>query len=164
MPYKKLIQNPILAIGILMMFIFLATAGPKLGWWQSRADKLRPTSCKAVIVKLAKRIPQNWDAFCEGETKENLAVVIQSPHEELKNNLKEILYRSLANDLIIIAKNSPSDNLERTPYVRVEVNHPQLNLNALTQGKFLDKLKTLTVPKLIAEHLKMTVQIQEITK
>jgi len=164
MPLPKLIQNPILAIGILMMFIFLVTAGPKLGWWEARSDKLRPTSCKAVLVKLSKRIPQNWKVFCEGETKENMAVVINSPIGSHEKKVKELLYRSLANDLISIAKNSPEDNLERTPYVRVQVNHPKLILNALTQGQYLTKLRTLTVPKLIAEHLKVTVQIQEVMK
>lgn len=164
MPFKKLIQNPILAIGILMMFIFIVTTGPKLGWWESRSDKLRPTSCKAVLVKLTKRIPQHWKAKCEGKTKENLAIFIKSTFGEQDKNLREILYRNLANDLMIAAKLSPSDNLERTPYVRVRVDHPRLSLNALTQGKFLVKLQTLTVPKLIAEHLKVTVQIQEVSK
>ncbi len=163
MPFRKLMKNPILAVGILMMFIFLATYGPKLGLWEARSDKLRPTSCKAVLVKLKKRIPANWSAFCEGDTKDNLAIKIQSSHLDIKdiNKLRPLLYRQLANDMISTAKTSPKDNLERTPYVRFHVVHPMLNLNALTQGQFLVKLSTLRDPKLIAEHFKVTVNIQE---
>jgi hypothetical protein len=166
MPLKKLIQNPILAVGILMMFIFLSTYGPKLGLWEARSDKLRPTSCKAVIVKLVKRVPANWSVFCEGKTKDNLAIKIKSSHTDIKdiNKLRSILYRQLANDLISTAKTAPSDNLEKTPYVRFLVEHPIMNLNALTQGQYLVKLSTLRDSKLIAEHLKVTVNIQETVK
>lgn len=166
MPLKKLIENPILAVGILMMFIFLATYGPKLGLWEARSDKLRPTSCKAVIVKLKKRVPANWKVFCEGDTKENLAIEIQSSHLDIKDisKLRAVLYRQLANDLISTAKTSPQDNLEKTPYVRFLVIHPLMKLNALTQGQYLVKLSTLTDSKLIAEHLKVTVNIQETLK
>lgn len=166
MPFKSLMKNPILAIGILMMFIFLATAGPKLGWWESRTDKLRPTSCKAVIVKLERRIPANWQTGCEGPRRTNLYVTInEAENSNIQNNLeKQYIYRLLANHMISIAKNSPVDNLERTPYVRIRLHYRERVINALTEGRFIIKLATLTDPKLIAEHLKVTVQIQEAGK
>ena len=148
------------------MFIFLSTAGPKLGWWESRSDKLRPTSCRAVKVKLDRRIPANWHTKCESKGKANLFVNIQDSNQKNleMSKLRPYLYRELANNLILIAKNSPIDNLERTPFVRVQLNHPQLTLNALTEGKFIIKLTTLRDKKLIGEHLKVTVQIQEAKK
>lgn len=166
MPFKSLMKNPVLAVGILMMFIFLATAGPKLGWWESRSDKLRPTSCRAVLVKLERRVPANWQVGCEGPEKTNLFVIIQSPDNDkiLAKNNRSYAYRELANNLILTAKNSPLDNLERTPYVRLKLTYKNYLINGLTQGKFLVKLATLKDPKLIAEHLKVTVQIQEKVK
>ncbi len=160
-----------LVVGVLMMLIFVFQAGKKFNWWESRRQKLMPSSCKAVIVKLARRIPQNWSVNCEGKTYNNLAVEINYPveKEEIKEksqNLQQIralLYREMANDLIAVAKNSPEDNLERTDVIRLRMNHPKLVINAITEGKFLIKLKTLTDKKLIAEHLKVTVQVQEVT-
>jgi hypothetical protein len=164
MPFKSIMKNPIFMIGLLFMFIFLNMAGPKLGWWQSRSDKLRPTSCKAVIVKLERRIPANWRAGCEGVDRTNLFVEIKKEFSEdtTQEQLRPLLYRELANDLISIAKNSPTDNLERTPYVRVKMINEKLILNALSEGHFVSKLSTLRDPKLISEHLKVTVQIQEL--
>ena len=68
----------------------------------------------------------------------------------------------MANDLISIAKISPGDNLERTDIVRLKMIHPELVINAITEGKYIVKLKTLTDKRLIAEHLKVTVQVQEV--
>lgn len=161
MVLKTLMKNPILMIGIISfsLFIYYATSKGKLG----RREALMPTSCKALRVKLDRRIPANWKSECEGN---NLAVEITLPREEkvLDKDLSAYLYRHLANDMISIAKNSPSDNLERTDFVRVRINHPDRQINALTEGKYLTKLATMKDKRLIAEHLKLTVQVQEITK
>lgn len=168
MPLKSLIKNPILAIGLLFTVIFLFQAGEKFNWWTSRRQKLLPSSCKAVRVKLDRRIPANWKTYCEGSDFNNLAVEINFPVEkdklvEDKAKLQKIVYRELANDLILIAKNSPSDNLERTHFVRVRFIHPQIQVDALTEGQHIVKLQTLTDKSLIAQHLKVTVSVKEST-
>jgi len=134
-----------------------------------------PSSCKAVLVKLSRRIPANWSAHCEGTTYNNLAIDINYPVEKISDNatkaevksndpkaIRTLLYREMANDLISVAKISPEDNLERTDIIRVKMIHPKLIINAITEGKYLVKLRTLTDKKLIAEHLKVTVQVQEV--
>lgn len=166
MPLKSLMKNPILAIGILFAIIFLFQAGEKYSWWPSRRQKLMPSSCKAVLVKLERRIPANWKSLCEGKSFNNLAVIINYPVEKESKELEEkelnrLIYRELANDMISIAKNSPSDNLERTDIVRIRFNHPQKTVNAITEGKFLVKLQTMTDKNLIAQHFQTTVQVQE---
>lgn len=160
---KTLFKNPVLIIGILMMFIFLYNLNKKHGIFSKRNELLMARSCTALLVKLEKRIAANWKAQCE---KNSLAVTINFELDEKKiaqnSSLKEVLYRELANSLILVAKNSPSDNLERTDYVRVRLQHPSLTINALTPGKHLVKFQTLTSPKMIAEHLKTTVSVQEV--
>lgn len=168
MPLKSLIKNPILAIGLLFMIIFLFQAGEKYNWWPSRRQKLMPSSCKAVRVKLDRRIPANWSTECEGKDFNSLAVTIKYAQEKNKKvgdtqKLGQIVYRELANNLIQIAKNSPADNLERTNIVRVRFIHPQKQVDAITEGKYLVKLQTMTEKRLIAEHLKVTVQVKEST-
>ncbi len=165
MPLKSLMKNPILAIGILFMVIFLFQMNSKYDWFSSRRRKLMPSSCKAVTVKLDRRIPSSWKTKCEGNTFNNLSVNMNMaadksspPHAKA---LKALLYKTLANNMILTAKNSPSDNLERTNMVRFRLNHPKMRIDALTEGRFLVKLQTLTSQQLIAEHLKVTVQVKE---
>ncbi len=167
MPYKSLMKNPMLAIGVLMMVIFLFQANKKYNWWESRKQKLMPSSCKAVLVKLDRRIPQNWHTQCEGTSYNNLVVEVNFPVEKSSESedIKQVrakLYREMANDLISVAKISPEDNLQNTDIVRLKMIHPKLIINAITEGKYIVKLKTLTDKRLIAEHLKVTVQVQEV--
>jgi hypothetical protein len=164
---KTLIKNPALMIGILLMGIFVMDLHRR-GILGTPREKLTPSSCKAVRVMLDRRIPASWKSDCEGQTFNNLSVDITfvAPSDEALaklegNALRALLYRELANDLAVIARNSPSDNLERTDYIRVKLIHPKLEINALTEGRHIVKLATLTDPKLIAEHLKVTVKVQE---
>lgn len=158
---KSLTKNPVLAVGILMMVIFLMTVGRQQGWF--KRESLIPTSCKAVLVKLDRRIPANWSTECEGN---NLAIRMNFAEEKDKpideKNLRQVLFRSLANNMKSIAVNSPSDNLERTDIVSIRLIHPKLTINAVSEGKYVVKLATMNDPAMIAEHLKVTVQVQEV--
>lgn len=118
---------------------------------------------------LERRIPAHWKSSCEGKVFNNLAVAINYPVEKgsnelSKEELRKLIYRELANDMILIAQNSPTDNLERTQMVRIEFNHPQIQVNAITEGQYLVKLQTMTDKTLIAKHFKTTVQVQEVPK
>lgn len=158
---KSIMKNPILMIGILMMAIFIMTVGRKQGWFIR--ESLIPTSCKAVLVKLDRRIPANWSSECDGN---NLALVMKFAEESEKpiaqKELRIVLFRTLANNLKSIALNSPSDNLERTDIVSVRLIHPKMTINAVSEGKYVVKLATMNDPAMIAEHLKVTVQVQEV--
>ena len=163
MVLKSLMKNPVLMIGILMMSIFLMKLSSDESW--TSRDKLNPTSCKAVLVKLIRRIPANWDATCKGN---NLTVEINYPELKdkpiPKDKVRTILFMELANYMKKIALSSPSDNLERTDFVTLKLHHPKLSINALTEGKFIVKLATMKNVEMIKEHLKVTVQVQEISK
>lgn len=158
---KSLMKNPILVVGILMMAVFLMTVGRKEGLF--RREALMPTSCKAVRVKLDRRIPANWSSECDGN---NLSITMNfaEPKDQPipEKELRATLYRTLANNLKSIALNSPSDNLERTDIVSARLIHPRITINAVSEGKYIVKLATMNDPKMIAEHLKVTVQIQEV--
>lgn len=164
MASKLLTKYPILMVGLLLMALFLFQLRDK-GIFESRRESMTASSCKATRVMLDKRIPSNWNSLCEGN---NLAISInyslkESEYKEL-DNLRAIMFRELANDLILIAKNSPIDSLERTDIVRVRMNHPKLEINALTEGKFIVKLATIKSSELLKEHLKATVQVKETKK
>lgn len=164
MVIKYMMKNPILMVGILFITIFLYSIKDK-EIFSSRSDKLKATSCNAVLVMLNKRIPNSWRPKCKNN---NLVVLIDStslakPNKTIKQ-LRPIFYRELANNLIFISKNSPSDSLERVFMISLKMGSSPLTLSAVTEGKYLARLASLKSAKFIAEHLKSTVQTQEIVK
>lgn len=150
-------------IGVLLMSLFIMSLfrQGKLSYKES----LTPTSCRAVLVKLDRRIPASWNTECDGN---NLNVVIQkdlkAKDEDDLDAIRKILYRELANDLVALASNSPSDNLERTDYVSVKMVHPKMEIGALSEGRYVVKFATLRDQRLLMEHLQQTVQVQERVK
>jgi hypothetical protein len=159
---KFLMKNPVLAIGIIMMGLFLYQVATDQKWSIFQNDKLVATSCKAVVVKLEKQIPANWKIFCEGN---NLAVEINElavPPEA--TNLRTLMYRQLANHMSFVARSSHSDILEKVYFVRFRLTHPKMVINAVTEGKYIVKLATLESPEHIMTHLKSTVQVKEDAK
>jgi hypothetical protein len=160
MLWSKLMKKPVLVMGILMvMALFLDLSRRKDGKSLFFREDFVPHSCKAVLVKLEKRIPANWDAECE---QNNLAIEMNySSPASGSENMKQVAYRRLANDLTFIAKNSPQETLERVFIVRIRATQPGFEINAVSEGKFVSKMATLNSPEYIREHLKNTVQVKE---
>ncbi len=161
---KVLFKNPILMIGILMVTILLLTLNKK-GMFFNRTELLKATSCNSVLVMLNKRTPETWTNKCR---ENNLEVNIESTlkPKQLKdpNTMKAVLYRELANNLIFISKNSLNESLERVLFVSVKINSQKMEINALTEGKYIAKLATMKNSKFISDHLKKTVKVKEIIK
>ncbi len=146
------------------MIIFLYILRDK-GYFFDRADKLRATSCRAVLVKLDRRIPKNWSTKC---VEDNLQVTvemkaIEKPGSSL-TDIKRLLYRELANNLTHVAINSPSDNLTRTPYVELLITHPKMDVNIRAPGQLAVKLATLKNKELIADLFSQFKVVEKVKK
>jgi hypothetical protein len=155
-------KNPVLTLGIILFGMFLYQVAKKEKWGVFYNEKLITTSCKAVVIQVEKRVPANWKTFCEGN---NLAVEIDElavPQDA--NHLEALMYRQLANHMSFIAKVSHPDMLEKVDYIRFRLNHPKIEINAVTEGKFIVKLATLETPEHIMTHLKSTVQVKQTVK
>ena len=160
---KKILQNPIFAIGVLFFIIFILDLNTRKGEL-FRREKFLANSCRATLVMLDKRIPETWQTNCEGD---NLAITIESElnnSESSQSPLRKVLYKELANNLVFISQNSPEDSLQNVIIVRIRLISKNLDINAVTEGKYLVKYKNLKQTKFIAEHLKSTVQVQEVPK
>lgn len=152
-------QKPVLAIGLIMFGLFLSQVARDQKWGLFHNDKLKSTSCNAVLIKLEKKVPGNWKVFCESN---NLAVEIkETAIPEGSTNLKSLMYRQLANHMSFVARSSHSDILEKVFFVRFKLIHPKMDINAVTEGKFLVKLSTLETPEHLMAHLQSTVQVKE---
>ena len=59
---------------------------------------------------------------------------------------------------------STLDILEKVMFVRFRLDHPKLQIDAVTEGKYIIKLATIENPEHIMAHLKATVQVKETVK
>ncbi len=162
MIWHNLMKKPVLAIGIILFGLFIMQVSKKEKWGLFQNDRLIPTSCRAALVRIEKKIPANWEVSCEGN---NLAVEIKEVGvPEKATNLQPLMYRQLANHMSFIARVSQADILEKVLFVRFKLTHPKLEINAVTEGKFIVKLVSLDNPEHIMTHLKSTVQVKETVK
>ncbi len=145
-----------------MFSLFLFQVWKKEKWGIFHNDKFISTPCRGVLVRLEKKVPGNWKVFCEGN---NLAVEINEiAIPEKAANLQLLMYRQLANHMAYVTRLATIDILEKVLFVRFRLTHPNLVINAVTEGKFIVKLATLENPDHIMTHLKSTVQVKETVK
>lgn len=158
-----LMKKPILTLGILMITtVALQSQGVLKKFSFFNNPKLKATPCRAALVRLDKQIPSNWKVFCE---ENNLAVEInelQVPAET--RELRPLMYRQLANHMVELARLSQADILEKVFIVRVKLMHPKLEINAVSEGRYVAKLATLSSPEFLKDHFKQTVQVKETPK
>ena len=128
-----------------------------------RAEILKATSCRAVLVNLKRRVPKDWSTTCE---KNILTVEIEKSIKKIKNkkNIQAYLYRELANDIIFTAKSSPVDTLENVTLARFIVNSEKMTIKAAIFGDDLVKFTTMKNKRLIRNHFKNTVKVKEFFK
>lgn len=125
-------------------------------------EKLMPTSCSAVIVKLQKRIPGHWKVDC----KENDLSIEYTVDANIPNldTLRQAMYKDLVNNIVLATRNSPLDSLENVRKVEFVANHKQLEIKAITSGKWVVKFATMNEPKFIMDHLRATTVVKETLK
>ncbi len=157
---KLLFKSPMLSLGILMFVTVGLGASGLLPIFDN--PKLKPTSCRAALVKIEKGIPQNWKVSCDDN---NLTVLIREMQvKKDEKELKAALYRQLANYLVELARVSQNDILEKVFFIRMEIDHPRMTINAVSEGQYVAKLATLNSPQFIMDHLKQTVQVKDVAK
>ncbi len=162
MLWNSLMKNPVLSLGIILFGMFLYQVASHEKWGVFYNEKLTSSSCKAVVIQVEKRVPANWKTFCEGN---NLAVEIHEiaiPADA--SHLEALMYRQLANHMSFIARVSHVDMLEKVDFIRFKLMHVKMDINAVTEGKYIVKLATLETPEHIMTHLKSTVQVKQTIK
>ena len=161
---NKLIKKPILPIGFLLTYLLIhQLEEKKIINLSKRAETLKASSCRAVLVNLKRRVPKDWSTTCE---KNILTVEIEKSVKKIKNkkNIQAYLYRELANDIIFTAKSSPVDTLENVTLARFIVNSEKVTIKAAIFGDDLVKFTTMKNKRLILNHFKNTVKVKEFFK
>ena len=145
-------------MGILMMIAFILNIKNR-GINLFNRDALHPTSCKAVLISVEKKLPKNWKAHCEKNTlKIEIQTTLDSPNVDL---LREALYLELGNNIVFLAKNTSPGTMDYVDLVEIyQINH-RYDIRAYTKGKDISKFSTMNDKKFILEHLKATVTVRE---
>lgn len=157
---KLLSMNPMLGLGILMLLTVAISSTGYIPMFNN--PKLKPTSCRAALVKLEKNLPQNWKMICNDN---NLEVVIREMQVgDNEKDFRAALYRQLANYLVEIARRSEIDILEKVFIITVKIEHSKMEIRAATEGQYIVKLATLNSNQFVMDHLKQTVQVKEVIK
>ena len=169
---EKIMKNPILVLGILMMVIFLYQLQGKYTGF-NRREKLMPTSCRAVMFHMKKYTPDNWQWDCEkNHLKINISEDLHQQQKRPKLSLdeaKQMTYRLMANHFSYLAQVGPHETIERTDSIimtlTAQYKNPQelfFTIRANTTGAAVAKLKYIKEPKYVADHLRLNVLVQEL--
>lgn len=162
MAAKLIMKYPVLIMGIIMISLFLWDLKSNNRSILLSRDKLMPTSCSAVIVKLSRRVPGHWKVDC----KENDLQIEYPVEANIPNldTLRQGIYKDLVNNMVLATRNSPIDSLENVRQVQFIANHKQLEIKAIISGKSMVKFATMNEPKFIMDHLRATTVVKETLK
>ena len=162
MIWTTLMKKPMLTLGVIMICVVAYQSNKKNPWGFLTNERLKPTPCSAVLIKLDKEIPGNWRCFCEDN---NLAIeIIEQTEVKKEKELRPMMYRQLANHMVFTVAHSLPDILEKVDIVRYKMTHDKLEINAITTGAYIVKLKTIREHKYILDHLQSTVKVKETIK
>lgn len=172
---KNTMKYPILVMGLIMFGIFLSQETTHK-WWAKQKTRFIPSTCKAVMERVEKKAPSNWELEC-------LAVNFLKVDIEFDKTIKDpkktrmVMYRQLANLYSQFAQfaNVPlpyvEDNktkvyneietLERLQIIQINLKGPKLLITSQSDGQAVAKFITLKRTQEIAEHLKLTVKVGE---
>ena len=165
---KSLLKRPILAIGLIMMFVFISLYGrkfiDKVGSGPLR-EQFGTSSCRGVLAMLGRTLPDDQKARCQGNhlfVNRNYLTHGQGAVLPRKV-LCPLLYREMANSLKFLANDqkTPLNILKRVEMVQLKLTHPQLTVYAMTSGKFLVGMSKISNPDRLAKYIKTTVKVQE---
>lgn len=151
-----------LVLGILMMGIFIYSSEGKRFIAKYRSNYI-PSDCRALVDRTQKAVEERYDDWRFECVEEVLTIEIPftKPEKLEPKNLRPLMYRELANKLVLIAKFSNDETLERIDKVKVKFIADDLTIVAHTQGEELAKFQTLREEKNIIRHLQKTVKVKE---
>lgn len=160
MIWSKAMKYPVLIIGIILFIIFINEETTKKWWYQKVKRSRIPSTCDAVLDRVAPKAPKSWSLECPGTQ----LLVIDVKFETTAKSSKEqrvIMYKELANNLSRLAKFSNIETLEFLKNIKLNMKHKDLEINSLTDGQAVAKFINLKRQEDILKHLQLTVKVSE---
>jgi len=162
MIWQKAMKYPVLVIGFVMFGIFLSD--PKTAiWWDKVLRRFKSSTCDTVLVRTEKKAPLGWKMACPTMDKLVLDVPVVSDVANY-NQLRVIMYKSLANHLTKFSQVSNPETVIRLKKLQINLNHKRLTIESITTGESVIEFLKLKNQKDIIRHLKHTVKVKEVRK
>jgi hypothetical protein len=163
MIFQYLMKKPVLAIGIILFTVFILDPKTQAFLSEKFGNKnLIPNDCKAILSRLESQLPKDLKLECEEYT-----LVIRRDAMSLTTNqgtIKELLYRTMANDLVSIAQMANEETLRLVTVIYYKIDHKELAIWGLTNGPEIVVFKNLKSKMAIAQHLQESVKVKEVPK
>jgi len=155
-------KYPVLVIGIVMFGLFITNPKTK-EWWSTVGRNRIPNTCRVIKDRVAPKAPKSWSFNCPTTKKLVIDIEYETLPKEPKN-LRQILYKKLANSLTKLGGWSNLETLEFLHTLKLNINHPKLIIKSQTDGQAIVELMVKKNQIDIARHLKLTVKVKEIKK
>ena len=158
----KAMKYPVLVIGVVLFLLYITNPKTK-EWWSTIGRNRIPNTCRVIKDRVAPKAPNSWSFECP-TTKQ---LVIDIKYEVLitePKNLRQVLYKEIANSLTKFGGWSNLETLEFLPILKLNINHPKMTIKSQTDGQAIVELMAKKNKIDIARHLKLTVKVKEIKK
>jgi hypothetical protein len=162
MIWQQALKYPMLVIGIILFSLFIMDENTSK-WWNSFSTRFIPSTCNAVKERIAPKAPNNWTIECPG-TELLILNVSQNKQSPSTAMLRKYLYRELANTYVNFAKFSNPETLSQLQNLKVNIDHPQMKIESISDGEAVVKFITMKDQNMIIRHLGATVKVKEIIK
>ena len=154
-------KKPVLVLGVVLFALFLSQDTTKK-WWANYGHRFIPNTCMSLKERIDDQSPDSWEIQCPGTEKLVLTIESDLP-SPLGRELRQSLYRMLANTYVQFSKISNHETLELLKQLHIIVKHSKLTIHSQTRGKDVIRFASLKSQKDIALHLKGSVRVREIS-
>ena len=162
MIWKHALKYPVLIVGIVLFAIFLGNPNTK-DYWQKVQRRFKSSTCDVTVDRVKPKAPDHWKFSCETVQ----LLIIDIDHEKVVNNrmtLRQEMYRELANSLVKLGHYSNLETMSFLKVIRLNLHHPELTIESVTDGKAIVEILSKKDPKAMARMINLTVKTKEITK
>jgi hypothetical protein len=159
MIWQRALKYPILIVGVVLFALFLSDPNTKR-WWEKSKRRFIPSTCDAIVDRTAPKSPDSWTLDCPG-TQLLIITVEHDPAARSLNVLRSNMYKELANSYKKLAHISNPETMEYLKNVEIIIKHPRISVRSKTDGQAVTELLKKKDQKSIAQHLKLTVKVQE---
>lgn len=157
--WKNALKYPALIAGAIMFTLFLADPKTKQ-WWQEIQGRYKPSTCRALLDRVEKKAPSEWDLRCPKVSHMQLEVDFDKEFKSF-GDLRMAAYRKMANDLKSLALMANPETLQNLGTLEILVKNDLLEVWGVTDGQAMVQLRDKKTQKDMAEHLELTVKVKE---
>ncbi len=162
MIWQRAMKYPVLVIGVVLFGIFLSDPKTEI-WWDKVQRRYKPSTCDAVMSRTEKKTPIGWKMACPTIHKLVVDIPVMSDIKHY-NQLRVIMYKSLANHLTKFSQISNPETVIRLQKLQINLVHKDLKIESITDGKSVIEFLKLKKQEDIIRHLKHTVKVKEVKK